>query len=106
MFMPYKKLAKLSLNRDKLSCMSCMCIKLASKSAIESLSSANAGSKASSGKAEVLTPKRPGVNVWLSRRLVRDEGRSGVEGRDGGLRLAEVERLEGWLESFILPVEV
>lgn len=46
MFMPYRKLAKLSLKRVKLSCISCRCMKLASKSAIESASSANCGSKA------------------------------------------------------------
>lgn len=40
-FNPYRKAAKLSENRDKLSCMSCMCMKLASKSDIASLSSAN-----------------------------------------------------------------
>lgn len=49
---------------------------------MESDSSANAGSRDSSGKVEepVL-----GVNVWLSRRDVRELGRSGVEGREGGL---------------------
>lgn len=40
-FNPYRKLAKLSLNRVRLSCISCKCIKLASRSAIESASSAN-----------------------------------------------------------------
>ena len=52
MFMPYRKLAKLSLNRLKLSCISCKCMKLASRSAIESESSAKAGSRDSRGKAE------------------------------------------------------
>lgn len=52
MFMPYKKLAKLSLNRLRLSCISCKCMKLASKSAIESESSAKAGSRDSSGKTD------------------------------------------------------
>ena len=52
MFMPYRKLAKLSLNRLKLSCISCKCMKLASRSAIESESSAKAGSRDSSRKAE------------------------------------------------------
>lgn len=91
MFIPYKKLAKLSLNLLKLSCINCRCIKLASRSAIESESSAKAGSRESRGNAEepVL-----GVKVWLSRRDVRELGRRGVEGREGGLlREAEVERL-------------
>lgn len=101
-FMPYRKLAKLSLNRLRLSCMSCRCIKLASRSAIESLSSANPGSSASSGKAEVAVDW-PGVKVWLSRREVWEEGRSGVEGREGGwAREAEVERLEGGGGSVIV----
>lgn len=94
MFMPYKKLAKLSLNLLKLSCINCRCMKLASRSAIESESSANAGSRDSRGKAEA--EDAPGVKVWLSRREVREEGRSGVEGREGGLfweRVAEVERI-------------
>lgn len=45
-FNPYKKLAKLSLNRVKLSCINCRCMKFASRSAIESASSANCGSRA------------------------------------------------------------
>jgi hypothetical protein len=49
-FMPYKNPAKLSLNRAKLSCMSCKCMKLASRSAIESDSSAKASSSDSSGE--------------------------------------------------------
>ena len=90
MFMPYRKLAKLSLNRLRLSCMSCKCIRFASRSAIESDSSANAGSSDSRGKAEM---PDLGVNVWLSRNEVREVGRRGVEGREGGLiRDAEVER--------------
>ena len=52
MFMPYKKLAKLSLNLLRLSCINCRCMKLASRSAMESDSSAKAGSSDSSGKAE------------------------------------------------------
>ena len=92
MFIPYKKLAKLSLNLLKLSCINCRCMKLASRSAIESESSAKAGSRESRGNAEepIL-----GVKVWLSRRDVRELDRRGVEGREGGLlREAEVERLE------------
>ena len=52
MFMPYKKLAKLSLNLLKLSCINCICMKLASRSAIESESSAKAGSRDSRGTEE------------------------------------------------------
>ena len=51
-FMPYRKLAKLSLNLLKLSCINCKCMKLASRSAIESDSSAKAGSRNSNGNAE------------------------------------------------------
>lgn len=90
MFMPYKKLAKLSLKRLRLSCINCRCMKLASRSAIESDSSAKAGSRDSNGKA-----KEPvlGVKVWLSRRDVRELGRRGVDGREGGLlRDADVDR--------------
>ena len=93
-FMPYKNAAKLSLNLAKLSCMSCKCIKLASRSAIESLNSANAGSSPSNGKAEALKLWLPGVNDWLSRSDVREDGRSGVEGRDGGFRVADIERFD------------
>jgi len=60
--------------------MSCRCIKLASRSAIESLSSANCGSSASSGA----LPTSPlGCEV---RREDREEGRSGVVGRETGER--------------------
>lgn len=52
-FIPYKKAAKLSLNRARLSCMSCKCIKFASRSAIESDSSAKPGSRYSRGEAVV-----------------------------------------------------
>ena len=58
MFIPYKKLAKLSLNLLKLSCINCRCMKLASRSAIESESSAKAGSRDSRG-----TVKEPGLGV-------------------------------------------
>ena len=38
-------------------------------------------------------PEALGVNDWELRREVREEGRSGVDGREGGLlRVAEVER--------------
>ena len=92
MFIPYRKLAKLSLKRARLSCINCRCMKLASRSAIESLNSAKAGSSASSGKAELPPARLAGVNVWLSRRDVLEEVRRGVEGRDGGLRVADDER--------------
>lgn len=49
---PYKKLAKLSLNLERLSCINCICMKLASRSAMESLSSANAGSNEAKGDSE------------------------------------------------------
>lgn len=58
-------------------------MKLASRSAIESESSAKAGSKESKGKAEDVLP--PGVKVWLSRNDVRELGRRGVMGREGVL---------------------
>lgn len=66
-------------------------MKFASKSAIESESSAKAGSSPSSGKADDPCLE---LKVWLSRRDVRELGRRGVEGREGGwARVAEVERL-------------
>lgn len=80
-FNPCKKLAKHSLNLDKLSCISCKCIKLASRSAMPSANSANAGSSASSGDASVF----PRVGVCEERRELRDGGRSGVVGRAGGV---------------------
>lgn len=68
--------------------MSCRCMKFASRSAMLSESSAKAGSKEESGE-EVLY----GLGVeGPERREVRDEGRSGVVGREGGLEV-EVERL-------------
>lgn len=64
-------------------------MKLASRSAIESESSANAGSRASSGVSDA-PPKLP---LPESRREDREEGRRGVVGRERGRRLPEVERL-------------
>ena len=82
MFKPYRKLAKLSLNLDKLSCINWRCIKFASISAIESESSAKAGSNDSNGKLE----EAPSAEYpWLSLREVRELGRKGVVGREGGL---------------------
>jgi len=89
MFNPYKKLAKFSLNLDKLSCINCRCIKLASKSAIESDSSAKAGSKLSRGSSDA----PPVLDLPDSRRDDLEEGRKGVVGRETGLRVADVDLL-------------
>jgi len=61
---------------------------LASKSAIESDNSANAGSKASTG-ASVAPPM---LAFPDSRKEDLDEGRRGVVGRERGLRLPEPDR--------------
>jgi hypothetical protein len=87
-FNPYKKLAKFSLNLDKLSCINCRCIKLASRSAIESDNSAKAGSKASRG-ASVAPPM---LALPDSRKEDLEEGRRGVVGRERGLRLPDPDR--------------
>jgi hypothetical protein len=89
MFRPYRKLAKLSLKRAKLSCINCKCMKLASRSAIESDNSANDGSKDSRGAFD----RPPTLDLPDSRKDEREDGRSGVVGRDVGLRLLEPERL-------------
>ena len=73
MFNPYRKLAKLSLKRARLSCISCNCSKLEFRSVNESDNSAKAGSRESSG------------NIWLlnARSLVnepREMWRRGVVG--------------------------
>ena len=81
-FMPYKKLAKLSLKRDRLSCINCKCMRFASRSAIESDNSAKAGSRASRGNSEELLPV---AKACPSRSEVRELGRRGVVGRDEGL---------------------
>lgn len=57
-------------------------MKFASKSAIESESSASPGSSASNGNSDELPPAE---NPWLSLRDVREPERSGVVGLDGGL---------------------
>jgi hypothetical protein len=85
MFKPYKKLAKLSLNLAKLSCINCKCMKLASKSAIESDNSAKAGSNDSRGASDA--PMM--LDLPDSRNDDREEGRKGVVGRDVGRRLLE-----------------
>lgn len=87
MFKPYKKAAKLSLKRAKLSCITCRCMKFASRSTILSESSAKAGSKASNGDASFAPAE--------SRKLVLETGRSGVVGRAGDLRPRLVDRLRG-----------
>ena len=89
MFKPYKKLAKLSLNLAKLSCINCKCMKLASKSAIESDNSAKAGSNDSRGASDA--PMMLDLPDSLSDD--RDEGRRGVVGRDVGRRLFEPDLL-------------
>ena len=85
MFRPYKKLAKLSLKRVKLSCISCRCIKLASRSAMESASSANCGSSALIAGCEYPALLMLWPYPWASRSEERELGRRGVVGRDEGL---------------------
>lgn len=67
-------------------------MRLASRSAIESDNSANAGSKVSMGDSD--TP--PTLDFPDSRNEDRDDGRRGVVGRDVWARVREVER-------FVLP---
>jgi hypothetical protein len=98
MFRPYRKLAKLSLKRAKLSCINWKCIMLASRSATASESSAKAGSNVLSGNdASPLTLFRA-----ESRNEDRDEGRSGVVGRD--VRVRELDRFA--LESPLSPEDI
>jgi len=59
---------------------------------MESDSSAKAGSRASSGKVGCCVP---GVKVWEERREVREVGRRGVVGREGGAGVWDVE-VERW----------
>ena len=87
MFIPYMKLANDSLNRARLSCMSWKCIKFASKSAIESASSAKAGSNELSGKGASCCA----LDRADSRKDERDDGRRGVVGRE--VRDLEFDRL-------------
>ena len=98
MFMPYKKAPKFSLNLPKLSFNSCKCIKFASRSAMLSLSSANAGSSEANGKSAFEVDALPLGVVCEARRLVREGGRSGVVGRDG-------RRVREWDESRWRPDE-
>lgn len=95
-FNPYKKLPKHSLNLPKLSFSNWRCMKFASKSAMESLNSANPGSRDARGNspaAPVDAPRVPEGVVWEARREVREGGRRGVVGREGMLgRDWEVER--------------
>ena len=67
-------------------------MKLASKSAMLSLSSANAASRDASGKSVFEVDTLPLGVVCEARRLVREGGRSGVVGRDG-TRVRECEEL-------------
>ena len=67
-------------------------MKFASKSAIESESSANAGSKASNGCCDDVCPPPLAEYPWPSRRDEREAERSGVEGREFGARLRDEER--------------
>ena len=98
MFMPYRKPPKSSLNRAMLSFRSCKCIKLASRSAMLSLSSANCGSRLARGKSELEREAAlPEGVVCEARREVRDGGRSGVVGRDGK-RLRLPDRVREWEE--------
>lgn len=91
MFSPYRKLAKLSLNRERLSCISCRCMRFASRSAIESESSTKAGSIVSSGRVE--DPPGLARKARPSRTEVREFGLKGVVGREEGAWLREVDRL-------------
>jgi len=86
MFNPYRKLAKLSLKRAKLSCISWKCIMFASRSAMASESSANAGSNVFNGKGA--SPETLSRADSLNEE--REDGRSGVVGR--GVRGRDVER--------------
>lgn len=87
MFRPYRKLAKDSLNRARLSCISWKCIMLASKSATASDSSPKAGSNSFKGNEPSPSPALRAE----SRKEDRDDGRSGVVGRE--LRVLELGRL-------------
>lgn len=82
MLSPYKKLAKLSLKRARLSCMSWKCIRFASRSATPSDSSEKAGSRALSGKAGSWA-RLARVESWYDE---REEGLNGVVGRDVRVR--------------------
>jgi len=63
-------------------------MKLASKSAIESDSSAKTGSNASKGASDAPAT----LDLPDSRREEREDGRRGVVGREMGLRVPDVER--------------
>lgn len=89
MFKPYKKLAKLSLNLARLSCINCKCMRFASKSAIESDNSAKAGSNDSRGACDAPIA----LDLPDSLNDDRDKGRRGVVGRDVGRRVLEPDLL-------------
>jgi len=63
-------------------------MKFASKSAIESDSSAKAGSKVSTGASDAPAT----LDLPDSRREEREDGRKGVVGRETGLRVPDVGR--------------
>ena len=100
MFRPYRKLAKLSLKRARLSCISWKCIMLASRSAMASESSAKAGSNALSGNGA--SPET--LFRADSRKEPRDDGRSGVVGR--GVRDRDVDRARASPAMVIVDPEV
>jgi hypothetical protein len=80
--------------------MICKCMRLASRSAIESPSSANSGSYASSGVSSELDEAWRGLDFLEdSRSEEREEGRKGVVGRERGRRVLEEGR---WC---VLPAE-
>jgi hypothetical protein len=92
MFMPYRKPAKLSEKRAKLSCINCSCRKFCSRSAMASLSSANPSWRPSSAFPDEAAP-RP--LCTLSRNELREDGRRGVVGRLRGDLLRVLWRCEG-----------
>lgn len=97
MFSPYRKLAKLSLNLDRLSCMICMSPMSASSVAIASESSAKAGSRTFSGKGS----SAEDLPCWEP----RDDRRRGVAGRELGRELEDFTGLPVEMENWTGVVE-
>lgn len=83
-FSPYRKLAKHSPKRARLSCMICRCMKFASRSAILSESSAKTGSSEAMEMEEMSVGRRL---CEEERRELREGGRRGVMGCGGALLL-------------------
>jgi hypothetical protein len=108
MFMPYRNAPKHSLKRFRLSWRSWRCIMFASRSAMPSASSPNAGSRASRGTAEEEKVEEVVGVVVEARRLVRECGRRGVVGREGRLlRVRDAERArDGGAEVGVVEVIV